>query len=571
MSAPLRPINLAARLSHRAVGNPEAASLASGVANCYPGLEFDHRNLDRRFLPGLVVEFDDSGSSEAFGAVVVEVDLDDPLLANSEHESLVRELTALKADMEARPESLWWIVELAQGEAVTARELHREAMRAWRAVRSLAPGPVRVVLQQFQDGRPLPPLRVLEGRRRPYLDEAGTIDVGFQAGELTQSLCSPWQHDFRDCGCHYWASNHPDIALVADAPSDPPRGVGLKNWLRARHPDDAPREMGHYELNQRFQDLPVVLGGRERTGAYRPPTLGGEAPAPYEPEELVSVLRGELAPLEHVLILEYLYAWSSVRSPDEVRALSDADVAAVLPKRYRMDVNDPLGGLPDQAGKRKYLRERLVRDVTFLREALLRTAVSEMHHLHWVNLLLRGLSERGLGAPYLPALEVAREVPTGPEGQTRPRALRPASDVAMSDFEGVEKPSGTLDGKYARVRVTLMRDDDHRQLFDIASRIVADGVDHFYEFRRLRAIIGVYDQDPPPYLRAGWTLAARDDPRAAEPLRLYERVLELLDRLYRDGSATRAEAIDAMRGLERGVDECARRHGLGVPFFPPSP
>ena len=27
------------------------------MGNCFPGLEYDHRNLDRRFLPGLLVEF----------------------------------------------------------------------------------------------------------------------------------------------------------------------------------------------------------------------------------------------------------------------------------------------------------------------------------------------------------------------------------------------------------------------------------------------------------------------------------------------------------------------------------
>ena len=23
-------------------------------------------------------------------------------------------------------------------------------------------------------------------------------------GELTQSLCSPWQNDYRECACYYW-------------------------------------------------------------------------------------------------------------------------------------------------------------------------------------------------------------------------------------------------------------------------------------------------------------------------------------------------------------------------------
>ena len=31
--------------------------LDDAVANCYPGLELDVRNLDRRFFPGLVIDF----------------------------------------------------------------------------------------------------------------------------------------------------------------------------------------------------------------------------------------------------------------------------------------------------------------------------------------------------------------------------------------------------------------------------------------------------------------------------------------------------------------------------------
>ena len=41
------PRNLTARAAHRVAGNPASTRLESGVGNCYPGLEFDHRNLDR--------------------------------------------------------------------------------------------------------------------------------------------------------------------------------------------------------------------------------------------------------------------------------------------------------------------------------------------------------------------------------------------------------------------------------------------------------------------------------------------------------------------------------------------
>jgi hypothetical protein len=54
----LLPRNRTARLAQlRAAGNPVTAELESGVGNCFPGLEVDLRNVDRRFFPYLAVDF----------------------------------------------------------------------------------------------------------------------------------------------------------------------------------------------------------------------------------------------------------------------------------------------------------------------------------------------------------------------------------------------------------------------------------------------------------------------------------------------------------------------------------
>ena len=60
------------------------------------------------------------------------------------------------------------------------------------------------------------------------------------AGELTQGLCSPWQNDYRECSCYYWASARPDFINVEAA------GNGLSkgdNWFQIERtgtyvPDD---------------------------------------------------------------------------------------------------------------------------------------------------------------------------------------------------------------------------------------------------------------------------------------------------------------------------------------------
>src|SRR5271169_5183601 len=81
MNQKIFPRNLTARAAVTIAGNPVTTRLESGVANCFPGLEFDHRNLDRRFFPGLVFDFNsNSGSADLprTGARLVQVDTADP-------------------------------------------------------------------------------------------------------------------------------------------------------------------------------------------------------------------------------------------------------------------------------------------------------------------------------------------------------------------------------------------------------------------------------------------------------------------------------------------------------------
>ena len=51
------PRNLTAQADYLVPGNPVISRPEDAVANCFPGLELDVRNLDRRFFPGLVFNF----------------------------------------------------------------------------------------------------------------------------------------------------------------------------------------------------------------------------------------------------------------------------------------------------------------------------------------------------------------------------------------------------------------------------------------------------------------------------------------------------------------------------------
>ncbi|MBZ9728047.1 LodA/GoxA family CTQ-dependent oxidase [Mesorhizobium sp. CO1-1-11] len=49
---------------------------------------------------------------------------------------------------------------------------------------------------------------------------------GVAPGSLTDSLCSPWQYDFRACTCSWWPNHRPDVAFKDD-------GNGVEgNWRR---------------------------------------------------------------------------------------------------------------------------------------------------------------------------------------------------------------------------------------------------------------------------------------------------------------------------------------------------
>lgn len=173
------PRNLTARAAAQLVGNPVTSRLESAVGNCFPGLEFDHRNLDRRFFVGLIFEFTDAGVQ------LLGVDLKDPDLTNEVQ--LQRALTGAPGN-KLRNGS-WFLQSVAQGAKTIAMSqdgANLELMVAWRLVHSLEPGRVTIELKNRaeQPGERIAADTVtLTGRPRcPFrLEEAMAAD-GFDAG-----------------------------------------------------------------------------------------------------------------------------------------------------------------------------------------------------------------------------------------------------------------------------------------------------------------------------------------------------------------------------------------------------
>ena len=604
MSDKIFPRNLTARAERRVTGNPDSTRFESGVANCFPGLEFDHRNLDRRFFPGLVFDFNSNAGAADLprtGARLVQVDTDDADLNPGPDATPARQAAAQALRQALRGNTLtllgtgnWFLDQVTQGGRTISMTLQpdgtsspQDGITVWRLVRGLEPGPeVTIVLVKRPDTpasattsptpaptpapapaptpTPAPPTSVtLKGWRRDFTDKTtGVFSAAYAAGELTQSLCSPWQHDFRDCACHYWASNHPDVVLAEDRPTEdvlpssesanPLRAETRIDWLRSDRDRaraaaaigsfgaNRPFQMDHYEINQRWEELSIILGGKESPTVYLP--RSAELANPFDsPDELAKKI-SELATLEHVLAVEYLYAYYSIKTPDEAAA--------------------SLAAWP-------HLRD----DVTFIRHFILLIAVGEMLHLRWANQLLWELADRRLIPPgkYGPQLGVAEQIPVSAAAGAagRPRALRPLTRQVLADFVAVEQPSGYIEGQYSRVTATLRQPAYPDALYQLASRIVNEGMDHFERFRDIGLVLREYPKDTPPYLRA-ITLAGPGDPAVKDALFLYKTIIAELTTAYSTGRVEERAAIiqarDAMTKLNDVADSLGGK-GIGIPFF----
>jgi hypothetical protein len=532
--------------AHIVAGNSVSTRLESGIGNCFPGLECDLRNLERRFFPCLEVDISDTqiqivGVDVAAAAEFVRAGL----LSKSAPAVLKRIDRGLKAGQT-------WHIDSLRGEfgafglqTLTIAELtpmvsgkHRSPPDAWTAIRMLPEG--SAVSLSVRAGRAHESHR-LSGSRARYLDDHGALAAAFSPGEMTQSLCSPWTHDFRDCGCFYWASNHPDIAK----PPLPESASGIDwdapvPWERAdRSLSRVPRpatqadptdiEMDHYDINQRWQELNFVLGGREQVDSYVPEKFFAR-PLKF-PGELTQHLR-YAAGVELAVIHEYLAAAFSLKDPGTLK-----------------------GALRD--------------NVTAAHAELMRLAVSEMRHLRIVNDVLRLM--RGDGR-FKPALQIAAELPSDAAGKWRPLAIRPADRDTINWFIDVERPSVSVDGVYSRILATLIDHGTEEQQHAI-SAVMAEGEDHFETFEFIREWLKPHEERD--YLRgAQMQIPGKDNPSHARLQTAYRELLEDLYLGYARGFPEGAAQVNSARnlmvlpdGLRKSAAEIAAR-GFLVAFDP---
>ena len=258
----LTPKNLTAQLFHIAAGNPISSRPETSVANCCPGLELDFRAAWRRMFEGITLrEYDNLvvGDDTPYDLLyhrlmAIEFELSEPdgdgnrtrkipttnlMLgpASSDPEGSIV-LTSSDNPFGAAP--LEWSNALA--EVLAERQGKKVTCHFSRSKH----------IDYISDPRDSQKWIAHDFRVRHFFDPGTAMisEVLAAPGELTQGLCSPWQNDYRECSCYYWASARPDFVNV-EAGSD-----GLShgdNWFQKNRsgsyvPDDyADRRLVFYD------------------------------------------------------------------------------------------------------------------------------------------------------------------------------------------------------------------------------------------------------------------------------------------------------------------------------------
>jgi hypothetical protein len=507
-------------------GNPISTRLESGIGNCFPGLECDLRNLERRFFPFLEMDMPDARID------LIKVDIAGAEAARQAGLISKATLSAYQTLHAAGK----WTVEAMAGHfgplgrlkfkidrlGIPSTGAHRLPADPWTAVRLLTEDTeVRLVLRRTHT-KPNSKTVTIAANRARYLGDDGALAEMFVPGELTQSLCSPWTHDFRDCACYYWASNHPDIAmppLPSATTTDPKWDVDVP-WERSNRTldkvpapatiDDPTRvEMKYFEINKRWQDLNFVIERREQIRPYAQRQFTG---TPLANKKELEVHLRYAAGVELAVIQEYLAAAYSLK--------------------------------PEQD-----LTGRLRDDVRAANAEIMQIAIGEMRHLRAVNDVLASLLGR---AVYTPALGVATKIPGATPGQPIPVKPAPLTRQALANFITIEAPSESVDGVYARILATLEQGAKHEDIQAIRT-VMAEGDDHYRTFSAIQEWLNPYDEKL--YLRAPNMGAPPANNKANVVLQTqYARLLKLLYTGYKAGMPAGAADLNTARNLMIGND-----------------
>jgi hypothetical protein len=251
----LTPRNKSAQLLFPARGNPASSRVDVAVGNCVPGLEMDFRAVWRRLFTGIVLrEYDNL-------VVEVDPDVEDPEIKKLVGHRLLmaagfKMMTTMVGPSPADPAAAvvlstennpHGLAPLEWSNAL-AHLLHFHKPGA--EIECVFTAKPSWYLQHPYEEDKAKSYRHVTLKLRPFWEKDTAVisrDL-VKPGELTQGLCSPWQNDYRECSCYYWASARPDYVNVEPGPDGTSKG---DNWLQKER-------AGHYVPDD-YQDERLIL------------------------------------------------------------------------------------------------------------------------------------------------------------------------------------------------------------------------------------------------------------------------------------------------------------------------
>ena len=304
-TTPMKAGNLTAQLHYRGEGNPIAVLPRTAISNCFPGLELDFRNLWRRAFRGIVLIENNnyviaqdiplqrlsSGDKPqkleidnliGHRLVAIEgrptmVPTSGPVFPGGPNNPLITTSNPNGVSFMEWSNSMVQVLQ-KQGQVImghfTARTSKEEVV---------------VDVKDLNDKEkyielPLYVNYIFEGK------SAALSDTILQPGELTQGLCAPWQNDYRECACYYWAASRPDFVNVV--PDEKGLATG-DSWMAKRRtgkyiPDDRTdtRLLSYDDLFANWEgELSFLIKGRDAlqseqpSGPLKPEIIKEGAPA----------------------------------------------------------------------------------------------------------------------------------------------------------------------------------------------------------------------------------------------------------------------------------------------------
>jgi hypothetical protein len=248
----IAPRNLSAQLSYRGRGNPPVAHPSSAISNCFPGLEFDFRAIWRRMFVSVVLSENNNYVVEAA----------DDSLVGRRLLKIDGNPVSVVTNGPIFPGRVGTLGTTPNPDAVAFLEWSNTMARIWdkQGQQVACEFTVDASVNEVLPGNPAVKTRTVHLEMRRIFEQT---DIGgtpeklavlaealVEPGELSQGLCSPWQNDYRECACYYWAASRPDYVNVVAANDGTSRG---DNWMQ-----------------------------RERTGTYLPDSRDGKLNLSYD-------------------------------------------------------------------------------------------------------------------------------------------------------------------------------------------------------------------------------------------------------------------------------------------------